>query len=221
MTIVQTRSLVMTFLVLATALAPSPASARDTEHPWQLRLGLVAMDCDANIAEIGASSDGIALSTGVGGGLGIGIEYRASRRLGLDFGVLAASPDVGTQIEIGWHGVSVSSGITVAPLTIGLNIHVTSGSTVDLYLGPLIAYVAYSGFDLNVGPGVHETFYTSNDLGLGANLGIDVFLGRGRWSLYATVKYIDSTLAATPEGGDTGRVDFDPVVLGFGAGFRF
>jgi len=208
-------------ITLSVALAALPATAGDIERPWRLRLALVSMDSDANFADIGASDDGFAISTGIGGGLSVDLEYRASRRLGLDFGVLAASPSIGTRIEIGWHGVSVSTGITVAPVTFGLNIHLTPDSRVDVYLGPLVAYVKYNSFELHVGPGASEVFHTGDDFGLGANLGVDILLGKGRWSLNATLKYISSTLEATPIGGDTGTVDFDPTIFGVGVGFRF
>jgi outer membrane protein len=221
MNIFRTHALVTTLLAVATALVTPSASAGDVERPWQLRLAFVTMDSDANLAEVSDSNGGIMINTGIGGGVSVDMEYRASRRLGLDFGVLAATPSIGTQVEIGWSGVSVSSGITVAPITIGLNVHVTPDSRLDVYLGPLVAYVAYNSFDLNIGPGINESFSTGNDISFGINLGVDVFLGKGRWSVNATFKYIDSTLEAAPSDGDPGTIDFDPMIFGFGVGFRF
>jgi len=220
MNIIRTRARVTAYLALATALAAPQALASEIEHPWQLRLAFISMDSDANFAEIDGSAEGIVVSTGIGGGLSLDMEYRPSRRLGLDSGILAASPSIGTQIEIGRNGVSVSSGITVVPITIGLNVHLTPDGRVDVYLGPVVAYVAYNSFELNVGPGIHEAFDTGNDLGFGGNLGVDVFLGKGRWSLNATLKYIESTLEAAPNDGDTGTIDFDPMIFGVGVGFR-
>jgi outer membrane protein W len=207
---------------LITALVTVPAAAEETEGRWQLRLAVLSMDSAASSVELSSGSQGIAISTDMGGGLGVDLEYRLSRRLGLDFGVLAASPQIGTRIDIGWWGINVGTGITVAPITAGLNVHLTPDSRVDLYVGPLLAYVVYESFNVGIGKGVSQSFRTENDLGFGANLGIDIHLGSGgHWSLVGNFKYIDTKLEATPADGNTGVTEFDPTIFGVGVAYRF
>jgi outer membrane protein W len=199
-----------------------PAVTQAGEGRWQLRIAALTMDSRASSIEIDGAGQSLSISTDMGGGAGVGLEYRLSRRLGLDLGLLAAAPQVGSTIDIGWHGVRVGTGITVAPITAGLNIHLTPDSRVDLYAGPLLAYVIYDSFEVSIGHGVRESFSVERDLGFGANFGLDIHLGRaGHWSVIGILKYINSTLEATPSDGDTGITDFDPTIVGVGIAYRF
>jgi outer membrane protein W len=223
----QPASVILGAVILALITLPaaseeaSGAVVEDTKGRWQLRLAALTMDSAASSVQV-VSGEGISISTDVGGGLGVDVEYRLSKRLGLDFGVLAASPSIGSHVDIGWHGVNVGTGITVAPITAGLNIHLTPDSKVDLYAGPLIAYVVYESFDFSIGKSIGESFTTKNDFGYGVNLGIDIFLGSGgHWALVGNFKYIESTLEATPTDGDTGVTEFDPTIFGLGFAYRF
>lgn len=204
-----------------TGLAAVPNVGDAADGRWQLRLAVLAMDSGASSVEVGGPSNGVLVSTDVGGGIGIGAEYQFSRRLGIDLGVLLAA-DLGTRIKVDWTGATFGTGVTVRPITAGLNVHLTPDSRVDLYLGPLLAYVVYDSFEVSVGRGVTQSIATENDLGFGANLGLDVHLGRGgHWSLVGTFKYIDTTLEATPPDSPPGSTDFDPTIVGFGVAYRF
>ncbi len=94
---------------------------------------------------------------------------------------------------------------------------------VDVYVGPLLAYVFYSSFDLVVDPMVphREGFKTDDDIGVGISAGLDVLLGEGGWSLNAAFKYLDTTLVATAPDGGIGRTDIDPMIFSVGVGYRF
>ncbi len=204
------------------ALATTPTIADAAEGRWQLRLAALTMDSGASAVEVIGGGEGISIWTNIGGGLGVDIEYQLSRRLGVDLGVLAATPHIGSRIDFAWWGLSVGTGITVTPITAGLNVHLTPDSRFDLYLGPLLAYVIYESFAVRIGPGVSESFTTGNDFGFGANLGLDIHLGSGgHWSLVALLKYIDTRLEATPADGDTGVTEFDPTIFGIGVAYRF
>jgi outer membrane protein W len=211
-------------VVLLVIAVASPAAGIAADRDWLIRVAGVSVDSDANAVEVIGTNEGIAITTSSAFGFGLDLEYRASRWVGLDFGVLSATPSVGTSIEVGWKSISISAdaGVTMTPITAGLNVHLTPDSRFDVYLGPLLAYVVYDSFTLTAGPGLSESFRSENDLGFGANLGVDVGLGdNGRWTLSAAIKYIDTTLEANPSDGSAGRTDLDPMIVGFGFGYRF
>jgi outer membrane protein W len=199
-----------------------PTAGFAGDRAWLLRVAGVSVDSDAHAVEVLGTSEGLSITTSSGFGFGLDLEYRASRRLGVDFGVLSAAPSIGTSVDIGWKSISASAGVTMTPITAGLNVHLTPDSRFDVYLGPFLAYVVYDGFTLNAGPGLSESFSSENDVGFGANLGVDVGLGsKGRWTVNAAIKYIDTTLEGKPSDGDAGRTDFDPTIVGVGVGYRF
>ena len=102
-----------------------------------------------------------------------------------------------------------------------LNVHLTPDSRADLYVGPMVAYVVYSSFELVTDPWfMREWFVTENDFGYGINLGLDVRVGGG-WLLCAALKYLDTTLEASPPDEGVGRSDIDPMIFSIGVGYRF
>jgi outer membrane protein W len=207
--------------VIAMAL-PNLGIAAD--RAWLIRVAGVSVDSGAHAVDVAGTSETLSISTSSGFGFGLDLEYRASRRLGVDFGVLSATPAIGTSIDAGWKSISISASADVAmtPISAGLNVHLTPDSRFDVYLGPLIAYVIYDSFTLSAGPGLSESFSSENDVGFGANIGVDVGLGnQSRWTLSAAITYIDTTFEASPSDGAAGSTDFDPMIVGFGFGYRF
>jgi outer membrane protein W len=218
------RSVAQVAAVFLLFAVTQPTAGFTADRPWLIRVAGVSVDSDAHEVEVIGTGEGLSISTGSGFGFGLDLEYRVSHRLGVDFGVLSAAPSVGTSVDVGWKsiGISASAGVTMTPITAGLNVHLTPDNRLDVYLGPLVAYVVYEGFTLTAGPGLSESFSSENDVGFGANLGVDVDLdNNGRWTFNAAIKYIDSTLEGQPSDGDAGRTDFDPTIVGFGFGYRF
>ncbi len=211
----------MAAVLFLTAVA-LPTSGVAADRAWLVRVVGVSVDSDAHAVEVLGTSEGLSISTSSGFGFGLDLEYRASRRLGVDFGVLSAAPSIGTSVGVGFKSISASADVTMTPISAGLNVHLTPDSRFDVYIGPLLAYVVYDSFTLTAGPGLSESFSSENDVGFGANLGVDVGLdSKGRWAFNASIKYIDTTLEAKPSDGDAGRTDFDPTIFGFGFGYRF
>lgn len=209
------------FVALALALTPLATAG---ENDWQLRFGFVSSSPDASAAEVAATGESFQINTDVGIGAGASLEYRVSRRLGVDLGIFSVAPNIGTSIAIGPSGkslVEISAGVTMTPVTAGLNVHLIPDGVVDVYVGPLVGYVMYSDFTMNVGPGVSETFRASNDFAWGANLGADIRFGTSRWSANAALKYLDSTFEASPQSGGSGSADFDSTSFSLGVGYRF
>jgi outer membrane protein len=201
------------------SLCPTTADAGD--GPWRLRIFAVSMNPSGDEVVVEGSGERISFDAGGGYGGGFELEYRASRRLGIDFGVLTAAPVIDVLIdEVGV--ISASAKPRITPVYAALNVHLTPDSRADLYVGPLLAYVVYSSFDLVVDPWfLTEGFVTENDFGIGINVGLDVRLGDGGWLLGAAFKYLDTTLEASPPDEGIGRTDIDPMIFSVGVGYRF
>jgi outer membrane protein len=201
------------------ALCPTAANAGDS--PWRFRLFAVSMDPTGDTVFVPDTGERIHFDAGGGYGGGLELEYRASRRLGIDVGALTASPVIDVLIdEVGV--ISASARPRISPVYAGVNFHLTPDSTADLYVGPLLAYVVYSSFDLVTDPWfLREWFVTENDWGIGINAGLDVRLGDGGWLLTAAFKYVDTTLEASPPDESIGKTDIDPMIFSIGVGYRF
>jgi outer membrane protein W len=208
-------------MVAAFTFTVFPITADAGDSPWQLRITGLSMNPTGSSVFVPDSGERIPYSADNGYGFGIDLEYRASRRLGIDFGVLTATPVIDVLIdEVGV--ISASAKPRITPIYAGLNVHLSPDSRFDLYIGPLLAYVVYSSFDLVVDPWfLTEGFETRNDFGIGVNLGLDIRLGEGGWLLTAAFKYLDTTLEASPPDESIGRTDINPMIFSVGIGYRF
>lgn len=206
-------------MILVVVALPGTGAAGD--RAWLLRVAGVSVDSGASAVEVPGTGEQFSIETSSGLGFGLDLEYRASRRIGVDLGVLSAAPNIGTSVDVGVKSLSANADVTMTPLTAGINVHLTPDSRFDVYLGPLLAYVIYDNFTFTAWPGLSESFRSQNDVGFGANLGVDVRLGDGRWTFNAALKYIDTTFEASSIDGGPGETDFDPTIVGVGFGYRF
>jgi len=209
------------FVVVIAAFSVLPTTAEAGDGPWRLRLFAVSMNPTGDEVVVEGSGERISFDAGAGYGGGFELEYQVSRRLGIEFGVLTASPVIDVLIdEVG--GISASAQPRISPLYAGLNIHLTPESPADLYICPMLAYVVYSSFDLVTDPWfLRESFVAENDFGIGINVGLDVRLGESGWLLTAAFKYLVTTLESSPPGEGVGRTDLDPIIFSVGVGYRF
>lgn len=210
------RFVLPTLLVAGVAL---PAAA-DQDPGWTLRFGAVWMEPDLDFV----AEDGSARVTSSGAlGLGASAEYRFNRRLGLEGGVFTASPDLELRAEVAAQEVVASDTLQTTAAFAGLNLHLTPERSVDVYAGPLLAYVSYGDPEFTVtalGVAATAAFTSDNDVGWGAQLGADVPLGE-RWLFNASLRYLDTTLEVSDEGGEVTSLGFDPLVATLGLGFSF
>jgi outer membrane protein len=205
--------------VLTCALCPIAADAGD--GAWQLRVSGLSMRPTGSSVFVPDSGERIAFDAGNGYGFGIDLEYRVSRRLGIDLGALTATPVIDVLIDEAGV-ISASAQPRITPVYAGFNLHLTPEGPFDLYIGPMFAYVIYSSFDLVTDPWFYrEGFVTDNDFGIGANLGLDVRLGGHGWLASAAFKYLETTLVASPPDESIGKTDVDPWIFSIGVGFRF
>jgi hypothetical protein len=113
-------------LALATVacLVLAARAEADADRGWRLRIYAAAVD----FADSGGFGWGrTQYEAEVGAGFGANLEYRFSRRVGLDLGVLAgASAEFETQTR---PMLRVRDTITFTPVTAGVNVHLTPRRT--------------------------------------------------------------------------------------------
>jgi len=215
--------------ILSVILLPGAALADTAETEmfdkgWQLRAYLSGIDFSHSSQGLNRPGGPRGYNLETGGGVGVNAEYRFSRRLGLDLGVLAGA---GVDIEVATAGVG-STGlvtydtVTFMPVTAGLDIHLTPDHRVDVYFCPMAALVYYSGLDIRVGGGTTTTAVNlDQDFALGAALGFGVPFGDRPWSFQANVMYLDTEINGTGPFGEILSSTYDATTLGFGFGYRF
>jgi|SRR6185436_11042903 len=191
----------------------SPAIAAD-DTGWRLKLGGVAAQ----------STNGG--DTTFGGGLGL--EYRASRRLGVELSALTSELD--DKVEFDFFGedtLTIESTLRMTPVLAKLNLHLTPDHKADLYLGPVVGRMQYGDLDIEVrggGESARGSARTRDDWAWGAHVGVDVPVGdRGVFfTAGATWLKAQVEIEGDPEDeeGDF-RSDLDPLIAQVGFGYRF
>jgi outer membrane protein W len=215
--------LIVTATVVAFVIcALSPIKAEAADEKWVVRASALSMKPSGDSVEADGDDEWARYTADAEYGFGIDFEFRASRRLGIDFGVLTASPELDVVYDEA-SIITASAKLRITPIYAGLNVHLTPDSRFDLFIGPLLAYVVYSGFDLVVDPAflTEEGFVSEDEFALGVNLGLDVRLGDSGWLLTAAFKYLDTTLEASPRDEGTGSTAIDPKIFSIGVGYRF
>lgn len=218
----RTRSTIpMLTLLLALLGAAAPAAAEET---WQLRVSGISAQ----------STAGGGPESSLGGGLGL--EYRATPRVGVELGGLTAEFDEETRFDFFGVVFSTESEIRMTPLLARLNLYLTPGRRAELYGGPVAGWVSMSDLTLRSRidiPGeptenFEERIPADDQFAWGGHLGMDLRLGGGRSYLTAGATWLDlpielhfpfGTLDDSTIEGDSG--DLDPLVFHFGYSHRF
>jgi outer membrane protein W len=201
------------------ALNPTIVGAGDSA--WRLRVSALSVHPTGDTIIVPDSDERIPFTASDDYGLGIDAEYRASRRLGVDFGVLTASPVIDALIDE-TAMISARGETRFTPVYAGLNLHVAPSGHVDFYFGALLSYVFYTEFDFVTDPWFEsESIVTENDLAFGLTLGLDIQLGKSDWLLSASFRYLDTTVEGSPPDGSLGLTEFNPQIFSFGVGYQF
>ncbi len=211
--------------VLALALLVSTSAVRAQEPDWTVRLyGFFMATGDAPRV----TSDAGTLLTSDntdGAGAGVSAEYRLSSRFGIELSAWVA--DHGDFRATPASGVAVDATDTMTNSSLGaaLNYHLTPGSTADLHVGLVVARIAYDDLTLTERSSTGMTTVTrasiDADLALGLHVGLDLALPNSKWILYADLRYMASTIDGETSGGMMSPVDYDPLLVGLGFGYRF
>lgn len=208
------------FLVLSTG-GRAAAAADLSDSGWRVKLNGLAAE-----------------STGGGGfnsslGFGLGLEYRATPNLGVEFGVM--NSDIDSEIGFDFFGggsFSVVSSLRMTPVLAQLNWHLTPGHKVDLSLGPVVGWARYGDLNVRVhvpdgGSVLVDHVQTRDGFVWGGHLGMDVPIGErglfftlGATYLKAKVK-VDSSGQGETGDGSAADFDLDPFIAQVGFGVRF
>lgn len=197
-------------------------AADAAERGWHLRAGVAFVDPDVSEEGIDDAGDSVSISAAGDLGYSLGLEYRFSRRVGLELGYIAADPELEITITESLSGerFRLRSGTGFSPLTLGLNLHLTPNARVDLSFQPMLAYVTYDDLRFTLGTASAE-IESEDELAAGVRLGLDIPFGEAGWSIYTAVSYFDTELETRDEEGERDDFGFDPLLATVGVGHRF
>jgi len=222
--------------ILASSAYPEPGTASSTDSSaattssdaiptassgWQLSLDLCWVDPSGTGISTSAGDTLTYANFNSGFGAGVRVEYQFSNRYGFEIGVLGTA---NVDVSLGTGGRSGRSHVGVtsfAPVTLGLNVHLTPDRPVDVFVGPLLALSSYGNVDVSTGAGAATTPVSiDNDIGFGAVLGLDLALGDSGWLVQTNVRYF-ATEAKSSAGSTSFSGSFNPVIFSLGLGYRF
>lgn len=199
------RALLAAGLLLAAASAPGEAG----DSAWTLRFHGAIIDSSAE-SSIG-SGETVTGSVEAGGGIGIGAEYRTSRRIGVEVSALFAGLVIGNGIAVG--EVISDLELSMVPLTLAVPVHIGDGGRIDLYVAPTFSVIRYLDLEARIGNGhVEAGVDVDTDTAVGANVGLDIPFGKGHWAFSSSVRFMKTAFQDT---------DLDPVIVTVGFAYRF
>ena len=165
---------------------------------------------------------------------GVSGEYQFTDRLGVDLGAFRASPDVNLLNRIKELDLDAraTDGQAMAPVMLGLNVHLMPEDRLDVYVAPFIAYIFYGDLEFYINEtieidGQPITLQDSvrvdvaDDWGYGATLGIDVPFSSRPWAFAANARYLVTNLDITDPEGDREDLGFDSWVISLGVRYTF
>jgi outer membrane protein W len=199
----------------------SPSAVIDPLHQdenhWRLRFNLSAVEPMGDSVATTFGHGGLRYELGAGAGAGLQAEYRASPRLGIEIGVMGAS-----EFSISNSGGRGDFSITgFAPLSLGLNAHLTPGKKCDFYAGPQFALVNYGTDRSWRGLSTAGTRVSADsDWAWGLVAGLDVPLGKRGWLFNANLRYLETGVKKSWNDVHVER-EFNPLIFSVGFGYAF
>lgn len=207
-------TLALAALLLAVPLLPDSASA---DTGWSVRASGIRVDPRFDVVE-----DGTEVSTDAATGFALGVGYRWSDRFGMSLDVLSADPDV--TAENSDEPLLADGSFSFEPVVLGAQFHLTPRRRADFWVGLALAHVRYGDVTLGADVGterVEVRFDAEDDWAPGAEVGVDVALGSGPWSLTASALYLETELVVEDPDGETSELDIEPLVAAVGVRYRF
>jgi len=210
---IQTAGSLGIFLALC---AVSPATAAD-DTGWRLKL--------TGVAARATAEDGFDTAFGVG----LGLEYRASRRLGVELSALTSELEDEMTFDFFGEALTIEQSLRMTPVLAKLNLHLTPESKVDFYLGPVVGRMFYDDLEIEIrgeGESARGSVGTRDEWAWGAHAGMDVPVGDRGAFFTAGVTWLKAEVEIEGEPEDEEeegdfRSDLDPLVAQVGFGYRF
>ena len=212
-------------LALLLGLPAAPADAGETG--WRLRGFGALLNPDTSETIVNDDGENILISADRAFGGGATVEYQFHRYLGVDAGIMGASPEVTLDADVAELGVlSLSDNLTTIVITGDVLVHLIPGSPiVDLYVGAGIASVAPGGLSYDI-LGIEQINVEGEDyVTWSARAGLDLAFGAdSHWAASLGVRYIPGDLELRQLGlpaDDTVKVDFNIFSFTAGVAYRF
>ena len=222
-------------LLLIAALTVLIPRSGDAKSLWHLRAFGVWLEPDLDYQGPTGDDEVDILATAAGSfGLGISAEYQFTERLGVELGILRATPKITLDYAFRDLGLQLqtSDNLAMTPISLGLDIHLLPEKRLDVYLAPVLAYVWNSDLDFVV----DQTFEiegqpirirdearvnVSNDVAYGATLGVDIPFSARPWAVATSLRYLATELEATDPEGEGIRPDFNTSIVTVGLRYSF
>lgn len=123
-------------------------------------------------------------------GLGLDVEYKFGRFLGLDLGMGYTNMNIDFNHSVG-EGTQTDK-LGVMPIWFAINFHILKSKKIDIFIGPNVSYVIYlNDLSYNVPGESSFNFETTNEFpSHGFNIGADYWLSDD-WGLNFAFRYQD------------------------------
>jgi opacity protein-like surface antigen len=202
-----------------------PAAAAD--QGWHLRVFAAGFDPDLDVNVPAENPDLVRVTADSDLGFGASLEYRFSDLLGVELGLMQASPEIELSADIPGYGhLSLTDSMSTQVITLDLDVHLTPSSEYfDVYLGAGIANVGYSDLHYVDPDGDPLDLAVSDDFTYSAKAGLDIALGRSSsWAAFGGLRYVWSDIEVRqtdePNGG-TETFDFNLFHFTVGIAYTF
>ena len=215
------RALVFLAVAGIIGIVAAPATAADTG--WHLRVFAAGFDPDLDVMVPAENPEEIRVTAESDLGFGASLEYQFSSLLGLELGIMQASPAIVLTAEDvpGFGDLSLTDSMSTTAITLDLNFHLTPNSqSFDFYVGAGIASMGYGDLRYLEPDGDYLDLDVSNDLGYSAKAGLGISLGKNsKWAAFGGLRYIWTDLEVTQE--NTATFDFNTFSFTVGIAYSF
>lgn len=223
---------VSTLVIFAAGLLASTTSnAADTT----LRL-------HGQVVSSSATAVGLTSDFGSGPGAYLGAEFHLNDRFGIEVGVAWFELEESERLDALFVSTDATASLTVAPLTVALNVHLTPQKRYDFYVAPKIGWAFFDDLEIStridfgplpfpgfptlpIIPGFGDSFVTpfstKDQFIFGLRLGFDVPFGDSSWSFSSSIDYTDMDLEIDTFFAPAPAVGLDPVSVGAGVAYHF
>ena len=215
------RTLILLAVVGMMGILATPAAAADSG--WHFRVFAAGFDPDLDVVVPAENPEELRVSADSDLGFGASLEYQFSGLLGLELGVMKASPAIVLTAEDipGYGDIVLTDSMSTTAISLDLNFHLTPNSqSFDFYVGAGIASMGYGDLRYLEPDGDYLDLDVSNDLGYSAKAGLGISLGKNSsWAAFGALRYIWTDLEVTQENAAT--FDFNTFSFSVGVAYSF
>ena len=215
------RALVFLAVAGIIGIIATPAAAADSG--WHLRIFAAGFDPSLDVVVPAENPEEIRVAADSDLGFGASLEYQFNGLLGLELGVMKASPVIALTAEDvpGYGDITLEDSMSTTAITLDLNFHLTPNSQYfDFYLGAGIASMGYSDLRYLEPDGDYLDLEIDNDLTYSAKASLGISLGKNsNWAAIGGLRYIWSDLDVTQE--NSASFDFNTFSFTVGIAYSF